>query len=674
MKIDNLPNLKELGYLRVAGATPEIKVAAVDFNLKQHLQLIRLAEQEQIELLVFPDFSLTGASCQDLFKQDILIEKTKAALDQIKSLLKKTNLNLILTIPEKINGRLVKVLYFLSRYQHAKYLLPAEPSSALSKYFATGTELSGINLNNLPILNPDSILLIDDTHTKTKFSLAVYQGLTDLYKNHSYKSFSPNINVVLTSSPELIENQAETEKNLSSFTQLWQTGVIYLSPVYGESTTDYVYSGRSYIFEQGARLAATTLYEPDLMIADLDLQIIKNTDQSNYIRSRSNNDSFEKAKSNSVIEIKLRSPHNPAENSLRYGSTADPQKDQELYRQFPENPFLPLDVTQHQAYFDAVLDMAAQGLRKRLEHINNPQVILGLSGGLDSTLALLIAVRTQKFLNKNNKNILCVSMPGFGTTKRTYNNTRDLAEACATNYLEISISDAVLQHFKDINHDPDLHDVTYENAQARERTQILMDLANQRGGIVLGTGDLSESALGFVTYGGDHLSMYHLNAGIPKTLIRHLIEFEAKNYMANNLRTESQKDLAKILFDILATPVSPELLPPDQGKIAQQTEHIIGPYELHDLFLYYFVRYNFAPRKILFIAEQTFGTKYDRITIIKWLKLFYKRFFANQFKRSAAPDGPIISKITLSPRQGFSMPSDAVVRLWIEDLESLEGN
>ncbi|HHU53999.1 MAG TPA: NAD(+) synthase [Clostridiaceae bacterium] len=690
-------NSKKLGYFRVAGATPEIKVADVDFNLTEHLQLIRLAEQEQIDLLVFPDFSLTGVTCQDLFKQGILLEKAKSALGKIKEVLaqsNQSNLNILMTIPEKLNGKLVKVLYFLNRNTAIKIMVPAGKSSALSKYFASGDELITEPTGEYLMMKSESVFFLKSKISGINFSLGIYQSIEDLYKNHSNKAFIPNINVVMSSSPELIENQTGTEKYLRAFAQLSQSGLVYLSPGYGESTTDHIYAGRGYIFEQDCLLAATKLYESDLMIGDLDLQIITNSNystdrnvtysknhpiNSNHVKSsaRFNHDPIICLDLDYITKPTGLSPaanksFKPNKNTMHYGLTSEPDRNADLYRKFSENPFLPEDSKLHKAYFDSVLNMAAQGLRKRLEHINNPQVILGLSGGLDSTLALLIAVRTQKFLKKSNQNILCVSMPGFGTTGRTYNNAKNLADACNTSYLEISITAAAEQHFKDINHDPNLHDVTYENAQARERTQILMDLANQRGGIVLGTGDLSESALGFVTYSGDHMSMYHINAGIPKTLVRHLIEYEAKNYMAENFRSKQEQqseNLAKILFDILATPVSPELLPPEQGKIAQQTEHLIGPYELHDLFLYYFIRYQFAPRKILFIAGQTFGNKYDRATIIKWLKLFYKRFFANQFKRSASPDGPIISQIALSPRQGFVMPSDAVVKLWIEDLE-----
>ncbi|HHT24827.1 MAG TPA: NAD(+) synthase [Clostridiaceae bacterium] len=696
---NTIVNSKKLGYFRVAGATPEIKVADVDFNLKEHLQLIRLAEQEQIDLLVFPDFSLTGVTCQDLFKQDILLEKTKSALEKIKVALAESNgfnLNIIMTIPEKINGKLVKVLYFLNHNTTIRILVPVEKSASLRKFFASQDELITEPTGEYFLMKSESVLFLKNKISDINFSLGIYQSIADLYKNHANKILTPNINVVMSSSHELIENQTETEKYLSSFAQLSQTGLIYLSPGYGESTTDHIYSGRGYIFEQDRLLAATTLYEPDLMIGDLDLQIVVNSTSStsqsfNYCDKTSSNLTYGKSPTcltgKPIICLELNAVSKPLrplksnqnfksrKNSLNSESAVGREKNRELYRKFSENPFLPEDSKQHKSYFDSVLNMAAQGLRKRLEHLNNPQIILGLSGGLDSTLALLIAVRTQKILKKSNQYILCVSMPGFGTTDRTYNNTKNLADACNTNYLEIPITAAVKQHFKDINHDPNLHDVTYENAQARERTQILMDLANQRGGIVLGTGDLSESALGFVTYAGDHISMYHINGGIPKTLIRHLIEFEAKKFMAENLNSKQEKqseNLAKILFDILATPISPELLPPEQGQIAQQTEHLIGPYELHDLFLYYFMRYQFTPRKILFIAEQTFGNKYDRITIIKWLKLFYKRLFANQFKRSAAPDGPIISQIALSPRQGFIMPSDAVAKLWIEDLEKIE--
>lgn len=660
MSFYSVDDLKDFGYLRIAGASPEIRVADIDYNLDQHLQLIKLAIQEGIELLIFPDLSLTGMTCQDLFRQDLLINKTKSALKKISKALDRVDLKIILTIPEKINGRLVKVLYLLSKNKSQAYLLPASEYSDLSRNFATVNQLSLQNFTDYEILNSDSILIFKDETFDTKFSLSIYQGITDLYTNYSNKPFKSNVNVVLSSSPELAD-VSNIESELSSFSNLMQTSIVYLSPSYGESTTDHVYSGRAYIYENSCKLSVAALYEADLMIADLDLQTLEN----------SNHDLFNKNKKKSYQQ-------NPVYKFIyetdEYSFEKTYQKKYVLYRKFPTNPFLPQSKEQYKNYFDSIFTMAAQALRKRLDHLNNPKVILGLSGGLDSTLALLIAMRCQTFLKKSNKNILCVSMPGFGTTKRTYNNTKDLAESCQTDYLEISIIDAVNQHFKDINHDPELHDVTYENSQARERTQILMDLANKKNAIVLGTGDLSESALGFVTYGGDHLSMYHINAGIPKTMIRYLVEYEAENYLNGDNGLGQDIKLANILFDILATPVSPELLPPDQGQIAQKTEHLVGPYELHDLFLYYFISYSFGPRKVLFIAEQTFPEKYERPTIIKWLKLFYKRFFANQFKRSSMPDGPIIGKITLSPRRGFAMPSDAVSKLWLDDLEALERN
>lgn len=674
MKKYTLSDIKNFGYLRIAGATPEIKVADIDFNLKHHIDMIKLAEQEHIEILVFPDFSLTGITCGDLFKQRVLLQGVQKAIRKIRIELADTNLTLLLTVPEKIQGHLCKVLYVLSNQHQQAYILPVLEKSSLSNLFVTSSQICDEQLlsEEYQLLRPQSVFFFDEINYETKFSLAVYQDTSDLYAHYSEKVVSPDLNIVLSDQPELVNQQFYIENCLSSFAQTTQSVVLYLSPAYGESTTDYVYGGRGYVFEQIDCLAKTSLYESDLMIADLDLEIIQNkiSTQYNFSSSCGSDKQLDSKKSarNHLIHIFYKTNTNNKNTYENTGLYSAKLPSFEFYRPFPKNPFLPQDKSFHIEYFESVLDLAAHGLSKRLEHINDPKVILGLSGGLDSTLALLIAIRAEKIRNNSNKNILCVSMPGFGTSKRTYNNTKNLADACQTEYLEIPIHDVVNQHFKDIGHDPNQQDVTYENAQARERTQILMDLANQRGGIVLGTGDMSESALGFVTYGGDHLSMYHVNGGIPKTLIGHLIKYEAKKHMTLNVNQSQEDTLARILFDVLETPVSPELLPAKNHKIAQKTEHIIGPYELHDFFLYYHIKYNFRPRKILFLTEQTFVDQYERKVILHWLKLFYKRFFANQFKRSAMADGPTISEISLSPRKGLRMPSDAVAKVWLEDL------
>lgn len=654
MKQYSLTEIKKFGFLRVAGAIPELRVADIDFNLKQYLSIIELAKKTQIDFLIFPDLSLTGITCEDLFLQDILLEKSAASIKILQKALEQTELTLLFTIPQKIHHQLCKVLYILSGDDQQNFILPVLPNSSL-KYFYQFGQNTLSNLEFKEELNEKSTFYFKQKSGRKSFHFAIYQSLEDFQINSTQKSIPCELNIILSEKPEISPHNFYLEKHISTLADLSQSCFLYMSPPFGESTTDYVYAGRSYIFEKETILAKSTLFESDLMIADIDLEILN---QNNYF----NADQYHA--SSIVVEPPLHSEQIEQQNNN------NSNYDFEFYREFLQSPFLPDDINLRPAFFESVLNLAAHALAKRLQHINDSRVILGLSGGSDSTLAILIAIRAEKILGKNNRQILCVSMPGFGTTKRTYDNTKNLANICGANYLEIKIHDAIAQHFLDIEQDPENQDITYENAQARERTQILMDLANQRGGIVLGTGDLSESALGFATYGGDHLSMYHINAGIPKTLLRHLIKYEAERYQK---KTEHlAKEFSETLFDILNTPVSPELLPPKDGEIAQETEHIVGPYELHDFFLYYFIKHQFKPRKILFMAEQAFADKYDQAIILHWLTLFIKRFFNNQFKRSAMPDGPSILDISLSPRKGLFMPSDAVSKIWLDDLENLE--
>ncbi len=671
---------KNFGYYRVAGATPELKVADVDFNLGQHLEMIDLAAEEQIDLLVFPRFSLTGISCGDLFRQKTLLTGAATALRKISRHLQNTNLTALLTIPHRINSRLYQFLCVLSANSCESYILPTSRNSALADnfYFDRNTDIW--SADNYPVLTPDCGIQVGTNGKRKagaeKLNISIYQSISEFLQNHLGKEPSSNLHLILSDNPELADHQLNLQNQLASAAELSEGAVLYLQPPFGESSTDFVYSGKGYIFERDLCLAKTNLYESDLMIADLDLDFIGSVETAEPDASEEQRDAGS-SRDEWDVEVSQDWRNSEISQNQRSSETSQDRRDSEkediysyeIYRPFPKDPFLPNDPQKHPAYFESVLNIASHGLAKRLRHVGTPKIILGLSGGLDSTLALLIAIRAERILQHSNQNILCISMPGFGTTPRTFNNAKNLAYGCQANYLEISIHDAVGQHFKDIDQDPNKHDTTYENAQARERTQILMDLANQRGGLVIGTGDLSEAALGFTTYGGDHLSMYQVNAGIPKTLIRHLIKYEARRFLKEEVAHNTQTDFAKSLFDILETPVSPELLPPADGQISQKTEHIIGPYELHDFFIYYFMKYQLAPRKLLFIAEQAFQEEYDSAEILHWLRLFYKRFFANQFKRSAMPDGPAVTEISFSPRKSLKMPSDANVALWLKDLE-----
>lgn len=662
-----MSQIKQFGFLRVAAATLNIDLADISYNLDQHKSMLKLANQEQIDLLVFPDFSLTGLTLGDLFKQKILLDQVQAALKEIRLALLESNLTLILSLPQMVENRLSKLVYLISREACQAYIQPVRASSPLARNFDP-YDRGQKNFAGIPILRGDSSFLLRNRQTQKSFRLSLSDSLSTTLEDLGKKRQPSDLVLVMSQSPELVDQSLFVEDQLASLTRLRQNAALYIQASTGESTTDFVSSGRAFIFEAGRLLAKTKLYEPDLMIADLDMEGIGACQLAG---------SPDKATACPDLQGESGKDRDPAWEFLYQPNYKRPRANlslnagedyPEIYRTWVKKPFLPEKEGQVKDYLESVMQLTAQGLAKRLRILNGPRLILGLSGGLDSSLALLTAVRAQKIIQQKNSRIICVSMPGLGTSKRTRSNAKDLADAFATEFLEIDISPSVNQHFKDIGQDPDQHDVTYENAQARERTQILMDLANQRGGLVLGTGDLSEAALGFTTYGGDHLSMYNVNCSIPKTLVRDLIAYEAKRYLRLDLHKGQESMVAKLLLDILETPVSPELLPTDQGQIQQKTEDIIGPYDLHDFFIYHFVKYRFRPRKILFLAEQTFAGQYDRATILHWLRLFIKRFFNNQFKRSAMPDGPAISSLSFSPRGSWQMPSDAQAKVWLEDL------
>ena len=660
-----MSQIKQFGFLRLAAATINIDLADVNQNLAQHKSMLKLASQEQIDLLVFPDFSLTGLSLGDLFKQKVLLDQVQSALKEIRLALLESNLTVILSLPQILENRLSKLVYLISRDSCQAYIQPISKNSPLFRNFYP-YDKGGKSFAGIPILGPDKSLLLRNRQNQESFNLSIADSLNTALENLGQKKEASDLLLIMSQSPELVDQSLLVEDQLASLTQLRQNAALYIQASTGESTTDFVSSGRAYIFEAGRLLAKTKLYEPDLMIADLDLELVTLSRQAKDSRQSPvspdlNLDSDQKQSWEFLYQPNYKHPR--ANLTLNSGEDYP-----EIYRNWVRKPFLPEKADRVNDYLESVMQLTAQGLAKRLRCLNKPRLILGLSGGLDSSLALLTAVRTQKILQQKNSDIVCVSMPGLGTSKRTKSNAQDLANAFETEFLEIDISPSVHQHFLDIGQDPDRHDVTYENAQARERTQILMDLANQKGGLVLGTGDFSEAALGFSTYGGDHLSMYNVNCSIPKTLVRDLINYEAKRYLRLDLNKGYNSEIAKLLLDILETPVSPELLPSEKGQIQQKTEDIIGPYILHDFFIYHFIKYRFHPRKILFLAEQTFAGEYDRATILHWLRLFLKRFFNNQFKRSAMPDGPAISSLSFSPRGSWQMPSDVQAKLWLEDL------
>ncbi|MCL2597417.1 MAG: NAD(+) synthase [Paludibacter sp.] len=627
--------MNSFGFVRCAVAVPQLTVADCDFNARKILELIEYAENQQVELLVFPELSITAYTCADLFFQQKLREDAEQSLLLLLEKTKKFSLIFIVGMPIYYQNALYNVAAICQSGNILGFVpkthLPNYQEFAEKRWFASGINLSGF----YNIANTNSVVI--NRHVifeSTKFSFGI-EFCEDLW-THKPSSAQLSMNGAdiicnLSASNELVGKHLYRRFFVEQQSVRCSAGYIYASAGMGESTTDFVFSGAGFIVESGITLAETERFSLDSQI------IISEIDVERLRTERIKNSNF-----NSLIS---------KENYQKIYFENKKLEVNNLYRKISPYPFIPSkeDIN---AFCDEIFSIQTAGLCKRWQHTNCQTLIVGVSGGLDSTLALLVAVNAADKLGYDRKRVVGITMPGFGTTNRTYLNAISLMTALGITQLKISIKASVLRHFKDIGQNPENHDVTYENAQARERTQILMDIANQKNGLVVGTGDLSELALGWTTYNGDHMSMYAVNCSVPKTLVRYLIEWAAM---------QADKNSAKILKDILFTPVSPELLPTDnKNKISQVTEDVIGPYELHDFFLYYFVRHGFTPNKILFLAKIAFNDIYSEDIIKKWLKIFLKRFFQNQFKRSCLPDGPKIGSISLSPRGNWRMPSDAV--------------
>ena len=638
------------GFIKVAAATPKIRVADCDYNAGQIIALMKEAAALGVKVMAFPELCITGYTCGDLFLQPTLIRGAEEALGRILEETKDLDLVAAVGLPIAHENK----LYNCAAVIHKGDVLGLVPKTYIPNYgefyeerwFASET----LAETRLPLAGGWTVLI-----SRNIWSCKAIPNLTigveiceDLWavEPPSGKLAAAGATVILnlSASDEVVGKAAYRRQLVQSQSARCCCAYVYADAGEGESTTDLVFAGHNIIAENGTILAEDR-YHTGLTVTEIDV------DKLAYERRRVS--TFPHGCLNNA----------PGEAPVWRSEFSLDMTDTPLTRPIAKNPFVPADDTQRAERCEDILTIAALGLKKRLEHIGNAKCVLGLSGGLDSTLAALITARALDLLGRPRTDLLCVTMPCFGTTQRTRSNAEVLAEKLGAQLRTVDITKAVTQHFADIGQDPETHDVTYENAQARERTQVLMDLANQCGGLVIGTGDLSELALGWCTYNGDQMSMYAVNASIPKTLVRHLVAYAAD--------TSEDAALAATLRDILATPVSPELLPPEDGKISQKTEDIVGPYELHDFFLYYIVRWGFAPRKVLRLAEYAFQEDYDRATILKWLKTFYKRFFAQQFKRSASPDGPKVGTVDLSPRGSWRMPSDAVSRLWLEELEGL---
>ena len=639
------------GFVRCASAVPKLRVADCKYNTGEIIKLISAAAQKDVELLVFPELCITGYTCSDLFFQSSLLTAAEESLSAIAEASRGKNIVAVVGLPINIGNS----LYNCSVAIYDGDILGAVPKTYIPNYgeyyekrwFKSGKGLKGgIALCGQSVPIGTNLLFAAEGIENFTFGIEICEDLWAAIPPSSRLALSGAAIIANTSASNELATKNEYRTSLvANQSARCICGYVYSSAGIGESTQDMVFSGHSLICENGSLLIEGDRFSLDssLIMADIDTELLVNDRRKNT--SFSEGSSFDPE----IISFGM------------YERNKD-----DLERFIRPQPFVPNDDRELNSRCSDIFNIQAAGLVKRISHTKAKSLVIGISGGLDSTLALLVAVKACDYLDMSRKSVIGVTMPGFGTTDRTYNNAISLMGALGVTIREIPIAKATTQHFSDIGHDPDVHDVTYENSQARERTQILMDLANKENGLVVGTGDLSELALGWATYNGDHMSMYGVNSGVPKTLVRMLIKWTVRFGSLDSITT-------KILKDILDTPVSPELLPPDENdNINQKTEDIVGPYELHDFFLYYVVRCGFTPAKIYFLAKNAFSGVYDETTILKWLKNFYRRFFAQQFKRSCLPDGPKGGTISLSPRGDWRMPSDASARLWLEELEKLK--
>ena len=633
------------GFVKVAAATPKILVADCVENARLIVEKIREMEQGGAKVMVLPELCLTGYTCSDLFWQERLLEEAREQLVWIAEQTKEVDALIFLGLPWEDQGKLYNAAAVLN---HGEVLgivpkkhLPNYNEFYEKRHFAEGmervhnTEFAGKEV-------PFGMNLLFRC-AQMKHLIAAAEICEDLWAPNppgtAHALAGATLLVNLSASDEMTGKDSYRRNLVNATAARLVCAYIYATAGEGESTTDLVFGGQNLISENGTLLAESRRFENGTVFADIDV--------------------------NRLISERRRMTTYPAQNPEEYVTVEFSLKTEEtkLQCRFDPQPFVPSDLAQRKERCDEILNIQAMGLKKRLEHTKCECAVIGISGGLDSTLALLVTTRAFDLLEMDRSKILCVTMPCFGTTDRTYKNACELTRTIGATLKEVDIKEAVTLHFRDIGQDMEKHDVTYENGQARERTQILMDLANQRNGMVIGTGDLSELALGWATYNGDHMSMYAVNASVPKTLVRHLVRYYAD--------TCQDEKLSVILKDVLDTPVSPELLPPKDGVISQKTEDLEGPYELHDFYLYYMLRVGYEPTKIYRIAKLAFQGVYDDETILKWLKKFYWRFFSQQFKRSCLPDGPKVGSVAVSPRGDLRMPSDGCVRVWMKQLEEL---
>lgn len=646
--------MNNYGFVKVAAATPSVRVADCEYNSEQIISLIKEAEAQNVSTVVFPESCITGYSCGDLFSQQLLLEQAEVWLGKICESTKGLSVIVIVGLPLVVGSRLYNAGVVMCNGQIygvvPKTFLPNYNEFYDKRWYTSARELSESITELCGEIVPIGANMVFKTGEYT-FAIEICEDLwTPIPPSCRHSLFGAEIIFNLSASNDTAGKAAYRKSLVGMQSARCIVGYVYATAGNGESTQDVVFSGDSMIAENGIILnqAERFSFENQLIIADIDLEKLQS--------DRLENNSFSLAEYHTLSELQYRNIYVEVPKREKNGA--------KFQRYVHPTPFIPIGDTSVNERFEEIFSIQIGGLSKRLLHTGIKDSVVGVSGGLDSTLALLVLVRTYDRLNIPRQHIHGITMPGFGTTGRTYNNAIKLMELLGITVKEISIEKAVLQHFEDIGHDRTVHDVTYENAQARERTQILMDYANKVNGLVIGTGDLSELALGWCTYNGDHMSMYSINAGVPKTLVQAMVKWEGVNHKDESIRA--------ILLDVAETPVSPELLPTNSdGELTQVTEDLVGPYILHDFFLYHVLRFGFSPSKIYFLAQHAFKGQFENVEILKWLKIFFKRFFTQQFKRSCLPDGPKVLSISLSPRGDWRMPSDASMNLWMKDLEKL---
>ena len=632
------------GFVKVAAATPDIRVADVEFNTQNIINAMEEAQKNGAKILVFPELCVTGYTCSDLFDHSVLLKASRKALLEIAENTNDKDMLVFIGAPLEVNGKLYNVAAAMNQGEiigfTTKTFLPNYGEFYEMRQFTPGPQtVREITFEGKKIPFGPQILFQAEGMEELVVAAEICEDVWSPVPPSIQEALEgATVIVNCSASDETIGKDTYRRALISGQSARLISGYIYANAGEGESTTDLVFGGHNIIAENGTVLKESSRYVNEIIYSELDLQRITG--------ERRKNTTFQPLDEETLVRVPF-----TVEETKTF-----------LTRTFPKKPFVPSDEQTRAQRCEEILTIQAMGLKKRLAHTNARTAVVGISGGLDSTLALLVTARAFDMLGRDKKDIIAVTMPCFGTTDRTYQNACEMSKKVGATLIEVPIADAVNVHFRDIGHDPEDHSVTYENCQARERTQVLMDIANKTWGMVIGTGDLSELALGWATYNGDHMSMYGVNASVPKTLVRHLVK-----YAADDTKDEALKN---VLYDVLDTPVSPELLPPKDGDIAQKTEDLVGPYELHDFFLYFMLRFGYEPSKIFRIACMTFDGEYDKETIFKWLETFCRRFFSQQFKRSCLPDGPKVGTVALSPRGDWRMPSDACVAVWMKDLEA----